>query len=51
MTQADGATVCIQDLGHGKFNVVVSGQRGPITNLKEIDQRALDNLARNYGWQ
>jgi RHS repeat-associated protein len=51
MAQADGATVYIQDLGNGKFNVVVSGQRGPITNLKEIDQRALDNLARNYGWQ
>jgi RHS repeat-associated protein len=50
MTQRDGASVYIQNLGNGTYNVVIQGARGIITNFKTIDQRALDNLARNYGW-
>ena len=50
-TQADGARVFVQQVG-SRFNVVVRNEvTGKIiTNLKTISQRALDNLARNYGW-
>lgn len=35
----------------GKFNVVVAGERGIVTAMKGLDQRALSTLARNYGWK
>jgi hypothetical protein len=50
MTQADGATVNILEEG-GKFNVVVSGDRGVITTFQNLSQKSLDRLARNYGWK
>lgn len=49
-TQADGAAVFVQKVA-GKFNVVVRGQHGVITNLKSISQRSLDRLATRYGWR
>jgi RHS repeat-associated protein len=51
MTQADGAKVFVKDVGNGKFNVVVEGDRGIITVLKSVDSKALANLAQNYGWK
>ena len=51
MTQADGAKVYVKEVRPGRFNVVVEGSRGIITGMKNLDQRALSNLARNYGWQ
>lgn len=47
--QADGAEVFIQ-LVNGRFNVVVSGERGVITTFKNLSERSLARLARNYGW-
>jgi hypothetical protein len=49
-TQADGAKVYIKSVGNGRFNVIVEGDRGVITALKNISQKALDRLAANYGW-
>jgi fibronectin-binding autotransporter adhesin len=50
MTQGDGAKVFIQQMGNGRFNVIVTGANGIITALKNIDLQALQNLARNYKW-
>ena len=48
--QGDGANVFVQQVGD-RFNVVIQSEDGRlITDLKTIDQKALDNLARNYGW-
>ena len=48
-TQADGAQVFVQQVGD-RYNVVVQGERGVISNLKTISQGSLNRLARNYGW-
>jgi RHS repeat-associated protein len=50
MTQADGAKVFINEVSPGKFNYIVEGENGIITGIKNIDQKALNNLAKNYGW-
>jgi hypothetical protein len=48
--QRDAANVWVKQVGD-RFSVVVKNAEGKlITNLKTIDQRALDNLARKYGW-
>jgi len=47
--QSDGARVFVQQVG-GRFNVVVTGERGVITTFKTIGQKAFDRLARRYGW-
>jgi RHS repeat-associated protein len=51
MTQADGAKVYVKEIRPGRFNVIVEGERGIITGMKNLDQRAIANLARNYGWR
>ena len=51
MTRADGAKVFVKDVGNGKFNVVVEGESGIITVLKNVDFKKLANLAHNYGWK
>ncbi len=51
--QADGATVHIQRVGRGRkttYNVVVSGDEGIVTGMKNLNRRDLDALASNYGW-
>ena len=48
-TQADGAEVFVQEVG-GRFNVVVVGSRGVVTNLKTVSLKAVNRLASNYGW-
>src|SRR5579885_531817 len=50
-TQADGAEVFVRNVA-GKFDVVI---RNPttgkiITVFKNLSQKSLDKLARNYGW-
>lgn len=47
--QRDGAKVFVQEVG-GRFNVVVQGERGVITNLKNISEKSLNRLSKNYGW-
>ena len=49
-TQADGAEVLVREAG-GKFNVVVRGEGGVVTTFKNLSERALQRLGRNYGWQ
>jgi hypothetical protein len=41
--------VLVQQAGD-RYNVVVQGDRGVITNLKNISQSSLNRLVRNYGW-
>ncbi len=50
LKQADGATVYIQQVAPGKFNVFVEGDRGIITTFRHISGGALKRLAINYGW-
>jgi RHS repeat-associated protein len=49
LSQADGAQVYVQQVGD-RYNVVVQGNRGVITNLKNLSQKSFNRLARNYGW-
>ena len=49
--QSDGAKVYIKEISNGKYNVIVEGQRGIITALKNISQKALDRLTKNYNWR
>ena len=49
--QADGAKVYIKEVGDGKFNIIVEGDRGIITALKHISQKSLDRLTKNYNWR
>jgi hypothetical protein len=48
-TQPNGAQVYVQEV-NGKYNVVVQGDNGVVTNLKTISSKSLTRLARNYGW-
>ncbi|HEV3319323.1 MAG TPA: DUF6531 domain-containing protein [Solirubrobacteraceae bacterium] len=50
LTQSDGATVYLKETSSGRFNVIVEGQRGVVTALKNIPQGAVNRLAQNYGW-
>jgi hypothetical protein len=50
LTQTDGATVYLKEVSSGRFNVIVEGQRGVVTALKNIPQGAVNRLAQNYGW-
>ena len=50
MTQADGAFAYIYQTASGRFNVAVFGRNGLITSFKNISQKSLDRLSKNYGW-
>ena len=50
LTQADGAIVKVAEV-NGKYNVVVSGQKGIITTFKNISEKSLIRLSKNYGWK
>ncbi len=50
LTQADGAIVKVQEIG-GRYNITVTGERGLITTFKNLSQKSLEKLARNYGWK
>lgn len=49
--QADGANVFIKNIGDGKYNVIVEGENGVVTALKNISEKSLNKLAQNYGWE
>ena len=51
MRQGDGAQVFIKNIGEGKYNVIVEGENGVVTALKNIGQNSLERLARNYTWE
>jgi RHS repeat-associated protein len=50
LEQGDGAVVYVQEIAPGKFNVVVKGVDGLITNFKHLSARSLARLATRYGW-
>lgn len=49
--QVDGANVFIKNIGDGKYNVIVEGENGVVTALKNISEKSLNKLAQNYGWE
>jgi hypothetical protein len=50
-TQRDGASVFVQEV-EGRYSVVVRNEAGKmITNLKNLTEKGLNRLARNYGWE
>ena len=51
MTQADGAAVRILETTPGRFDVVVEGERGVITTFKNLSQKSLGRLSKNYKWR
>ena len=51
LVQADGAVIRVYKLTSGRFNVVVSGNRGVITTFSRISEKSLNRLAKNYGWK
>jgi hypothetical protein len=50
--QADGATVYIQKAGKKgrRYNIVIEGDEGIVTGLRDLSKHELDNLGRNYGF-
>jgi len=51
LEQDDGATVYVKETAPGRYNVIVEGDRGVVTALKNIRRKAVDRLATNYGWK
>ncbi|VBB09344.1 pectin lyase fold/virulence factor [Lucifera butyrica] len=51
MTQADGANVFIKSFSDGKYSVIVEGENGVVTALRNISEKSLNRLANNYGWE
>ncbi|WP_309670459.1 RHS repeat-associated core domain-containing protein [Gemmatimonas sp.] len=49
-TQKDGAQVFAQQVG-SRLNVVVQGERGVITTFRNLSDKSLARLAKNYGWE
>jgi len=49
--QLDGSKAYVKNLG-SRFNVIVLNEctQEVITALKHVDDRALKNLSKNYGW-
>jgi filamentous hemagglutinin len=51
-TQADGATVYIQrSKGRGRrYHIVIVGDEGIVTGLRDLSRHELENLGRNHGF-
>ena len=50
LLQSDGAQVFIKRSDNGRFNIIVEGQNGVITALKDVGEKSLERLSKNYGW-
>ena len=50
LTQSDGAVVKVLKI-NDRFNVTVTGEKGLITTFKNISQKSLERLSKNYGWK
>jgi RHS repeat-associated protein len=50
MTQADGATVYVKGLGQGKYDVLVEGEKGVVTVMKNKSGQEVRELGERYGW-
>ncbi len=46
--QSDGAKVYIKEAGNERFNIIVEGEPGIITALKNISKKSLERLTKNY---
>ena len=49
--QRDGAKVYIKENSQGRFDIIIEGSKGIITALKNISQKSLDRLMKNYDWR
>jgi filamentous hemagglutinin len=51
-SQADGATVYIQRTGtrSRKYNIVIEGDEGIVTGMRNLSKHELENLGRNHGF-
>ncbi len=51
-TQADGATVHIQRGGSRgrRYNIVIVGDEGIVTGLRNLTRHELENLGKNHGF-
>lgn len=47
---AGGATASVVKLYSGKYNVVITGNQGYMTSLKNISLKSLNRLKKNYEW-
>lgn len=50
-TQRDGATASVRETAERRYDVIVQGERGIVTALRNIRRSAVDRLARNCGWE
>lgn len=54
ISQSDGATAFVQKMGRGgktRFNIVVEGERGIVTGMRNFTKQEVRNMARNQGWE
>jgi filamentous hemagglutinin len=51
-TQADGGQVHIRRVGQRgrKYDIVIEGDEGIVTGLRNLSKHELDNLGKNYGF-
>jgi hypothetical protein len=47
----DGAAVYIKRAGRGRYDVLIEGDDGIVTVMRDKSRKELDGLARNYDWQ
>ncbi|WP_225594830.1 hemagglutinin repeat-containing protein [Pseudomonas sp. PDM22] len=54
ITQLDGATVYVQKNGSGskaRYNIVVEGEGGIVTGMRNFKKFEVEKMARNQGWE
>ncbi|MEN5093703.1 hypothetical protein ABE458_23695 [Pseudomonas protegens] len=54
VNQRDGAVVFVQKVGVGskaKYNLVVEGEEGIVTGMRNFDRFDVQKMARNQGWE
>ncbi|WP_374979210.1 hemagglutinin repeat-containing protein [Pseudomonas solani] len=54
ITQRDGAIVFVQKTGVGskaRYNLVVEGEKGVVTGMRNFTKQEVKNMAHNQGWE
>ncbi|NWB29037.1 hypothetical protein [Pseudomonas gingeri] len=54
ITQLDGATVFVQKIGAGsksRYNLVVEGENGIVTGMRNFTKQEVTRMAHNQGWE
>lgn len=49
--QSDGATVFLRESSPGRFDFIVTGEKGVVTAHRNWSRRAIERIAKNYGWR